>query len=361
MLIILKSTHECNLRCAYCYERSGGYCKVDDGIVKTFDEIVRKIEDRNGPRGKANARIIVHGGEPLLLSNEALDHILSHPFVSSIQTNLTLLTDSHIEMFKEYNICVGTSYDGIFKDEESPHRPKQELVAENLHRLRAAGVKTSAIAVLTKQNATQNRLDLLFKQLVHLTDRVQFSLSCGFDQLDKDYAVDAMMYLFKKSVPLIVMDTHQVQPFNHYMEAACGAAERPSVCSLGGCMGSPILGVMPDGTVKSCVRNEQGNTLGNIFKDTINDILGTTKHAYGDDLNTNIPEECKTCDYWSLCHGGCPAERGEDLTPLMCDVTKACYGYLMSAEVGTDFPIYNFNAVAHQLSNNFKNKGKQHG
>ena len=64
--------------------------------------------------------IIWHGGEPLLWGEDNFREILGFAkknfeginYKSSIQTNISLMSDSYIRLFKEYNVHIGFSLDG---------------------------------------------------------------------------------------------------------------------------------------------------------------------------------------------------------------------------------------------------------
>ena len=58
----------------------------------------------------------VFGGEPLLAPIEHLEEVWKFGFErygkNGIQTNGTLITDQHIDLFKRYNVQIGISVDG---------------------------------------------------------------------------------------------------------------------------------------------------------------------------------------------------------------------------------------------------------
>lgn len=73
-----------------------------DAMIKTLDEEGQEFS--------------VFGGEPLLMKPQDLEKLFSFGFKkhgkSGIQTNGTLITDDHINMFVRYNVHVGLSVDG---------------------------------------------------------------------------------------------------------------------------------------------------------------------------------------------------------------------------------------------------------
>ena len=99
----------CNLSCPYCYEhpmRDAGNFRHKTYSV---EKMLAGLEKEGGP-------FILFGGEPLLTDIDDLETIFKWGFEkyggNGIQTNGTLITDRHIEMFKNYKVHVGISVDG---------------------------------------------------------------------------------------------------------------------------------------------------------------------------------------------------------------------------------------------------------
>src|SRR5262245_63404502 len=96
---------KCNLRCQYCYQNP----KREAGNVNRAYDIQRMkaaITEEGGP-------FILFGGEPLLLPLEDLEELwawgLQQFGGNGVQTNGTLISDAHIELFKRYHVRVGIS------------------------------------------------------------------------------------------------------------------------------------------------------------------------------------------------------------------------------------------------------------
>lgn len=129
-------------------------------------KIKNAIETEGGP-------FALFGGEPLLLPVKDLEDLWSWGFSrygkNNVQTNGTLITDRHIELFRKYRVAVGISIDGpgalndsrwhgtIERTRESTAKTQfaiERLCAENLH--------PGIILTLHRGNATSNKLpDLL--------------------------------------------------------------------------------------------------------------------------------------------------------------------------------------------------------
>jgi len=122
---IFKITSICNLNCSYCYMFNMG----DDSYLrkskimpfeiaeKGLQEIIEYAQ-RNDTK---SAKIVLHGGEPLLAGKEWIEKFISkakeltpdniHVEIA-IQTNGTLLNQEWIEYFNKHDVGVGISIDG---------------------------------------------------------------------------------------------------------------------------------------------------------------------------------------------------------------------------------------------------------
>ena len=98
----------CNISCGYCYQDP----MRDAGNIS---------QKRNWPRvkeqlDKLGREFAVFGGEPLLAPISHLKEVWEYGFekfgANGLQTNGSLITDEHIELFHRYNVRVGISIDG---------------------------------------------------------------------------------------------------------------------------------------------------------------------------------------------------------------------------------------------------------
>jgi uncharacterized protein len=124
------------------------------------------VEQEGGP-------FTLFGGEPLLVPLADLEDLFAWGFErwgrNSIQTNGTLLTDAHIELFARYKVSVGVSMDGpgplndvrwhgsLEKTREATARTQNAI-----ERLCQAGIAPSVIVTLHRGNATEDKLPTLY-------------------------------------------------------------------------------------------------------------------------------------------------------------------------------------------------------
>ena len=118
--MIVKPTHDCNLNCAYCFDRP--LRKKYGKLIMNMDTVKRMVENMNRDQRKCYC-FTWHGGEPLMCGVEWYEKSMEYMYKNldyippfTIQTNGTLLTEEYIAMLTSYKIYIGVSYD--FESEE---------------------------------------------------------------------------------------------------------------------------------------------------------------------------------------------------------------------------------------------------
>ena len=161
--IILRMTNSCNLNCSYCYDKNNHINPQKENIkflnnMNTLVDNIKKILVNKNCRDK----IIFHGGEPLLIDaknyeNLILKLIQFNPYIRfSIQTNGTLLTKEHINVFKKYNVSIGISLDG-YNEEMNKYRIYSngknsfKIIMKKIEILKNEKVKFGLIMSLSKE------------------------------------------------------------------------------------------------------------------------------------------------------------------------------------------------------------------
>jgi len=162
---------KCNIQCQYCYqnpERDARHAQPPYNLEK----IKGTVEKIGGP-------FSLFGGEPLMLPEKDLRDLWSWGLEkygsNEIQTNGTLINDTHIEMFKQYRVHVGISVDG-------PGELNDARWAGTLEQTRQATAKTYAvierlckesippglIVTLNRSNATGDKMPVMYEWFKYL-------------------------------------------------------------------------------------------------------------------------------------------------------------------------------------------------
>lgn len=121
---ILKVHSRCNLACDYCYmyelaDRSA----LSDPLLMTpaiFDHTCQRIREHVRAHDQTDVRIVLHGGEPLLvgapnlvrMADRLREAVAPSQAQVSVQTNGTLLTPRALSLLADARVRVGVSLDG---------------------------------------------------------------------------------------------------------------------------------------------------------------------------------------------------------------------------------------------------------
>ena len=155
----------CNLQCHYCYQNPQ---RDADNVARAYDlkKMQEAVLQEGGP-------FTLFGGEPLLTRAADLEELFRWGYEqfggSGLQTNGSLITDSHIQLFKRYHVRVGISLDGpgTLNDVRWAGSEARTLEAtarsqQAIERLCESGIRPSLIVTLHRQNAARDRLPILY-------------------------------------------------------------------------------------------------------------------------------------------------------------------------------------------------------
>lgn len=302
----------CNLRCSYCYQNE----QRERGESTTANDarILKAIERLPGP-------VAIFGGEPLLISLPRLENLLQSIFAArggcAIQTNGTLLSQRHIDLFKKYNVAVGVSFDGPRL--LNRHRPSNsggsgqktgKQTQDAIDLLLENGLLTAVIVTLTNANTTVEARAELIEWIRGLIDRgcrsfrihlleVEPGVSRGEIAPDANDLLMTLLELYELecSLGFNVFDL-----FREIRNLLLGDDSNAS-CVWRACdpySTEAVTGVESDGAVTNC-----GRTL----KLGVN-YLKTAKPSYARYIalyQTSTDEGgCKDCRFFLACKGYCP-------------------------------------------------------
>lgn len=351
-------TMACNLGCTYCYEEPDRH-HSKESIKKGYnvDAIISRLEKWH----ESNPNIVpgFHGGEPLLIDIDDMrvilewidDHYDLSKNSSHIQTNGTRLTEEHVELFNQYNVHVGISFDGPgdlnnLRRARSEKQEEGDITEEmsnetrkSIERLIESDVSLGVIIVLTDQNAgTQEKYEQLHEFMDYLNkngvsghfnpaipyEDVQVDVSLNPEQLKEVYL--ATWEWMKEK------DYRKWDPMKQYQNNLLGLKLGNCVnqkCDVFNAKGAEIAKGNGEesgcgktwGAVGDGVSFLQGGSTGNEFEES--------KERY--QMLKQVPQEeggCNGCRYWKFCYGGCPASGGEydyRNKTLWCEAKYALY------------------------------------
>lgn len=205
---LIKPTHECNMRCKYCFAEKYGYEKslLDINILKRYIELLaQKYKYIN---------IVWHGGEPLIVPLNYYQEIydfckkFDSKFIFALQTNGTLLNDENIEFFKKNNTSIGLSFDGLTNDVT---RSCSQRIIKNIKLLQSNGLYPGAILVVNQNNVNNLIGEYEYFKSLNLGMKMNPMFNDGaarkndFFNLNPDEYVEQFTKFFKYWVLILVV------------------------------------------------------------------------------------------------------------------------------------------------------------
>lgn len=321
LTIIIRPTNNCNADCVYCSSYNPRKANGQMAI-EMLDEIFHKIHSYIEKTAIENLCLLWHGGEPLLAGKEFYASAWEIPqewdnvkVKHLIQTNLLLVDQDWLSLFKKYDVGIGTSADPIenirvYKNGQEQYNDwidKLLMVSRNGMNV---GIVFTATAVHLKQI---ERLHYFFKNIQLLAGK-----SIGF-KVNPLYAAGKMMADPISNLSLSPQAygeflaglwdlwerdrrPYPLSPFREWLEPGKLSCEFSGKCQ------ENFLAIDQEGNVFNCARFADSNiSFGNLLNDDMEDILQHKARLELVKRQTRLQtSDCAGCGIWSICHGGCP-------------------------------------------------------
>ena len=322
----LHISHDCNLRCKYCFASTGDFGKGRKLMpVETGKKAIDFLLTHSGNRH--NLELDFFGGEPLMnwdAVKEIVDYARSKEeeynkkFRFTVTTNGVLLDDENIDYINKEMKNVVLSLDGRKCVNDNMRltingKGSYDIFVPKFQKLVEKRLKGDNKEYYARGTFTKNNLDFA-EDVYHIADDL------GFDQLSVEpviadpsepYAITeedlpAIFAEYEKLAVEMIRRKKEGRCFNffHFMidldQGPC-AIKRLRGC---GC-GNEYVSVTPDGDIYPChqfVGNDEWK-MGNLDDETL-DIEMKDKFACS---NIYTKEGCKDCWCKFYCSGGCNA------------------------------------------------------
>ena len=318
LIAIVKPTHDCNLRCKYCYLED----EAERGMMdeKTQTNTMIQVSEASGK----DAHFIWHGGEPLLAGLDFFKKAatISHKLrkqnchiSNSIQSNGTLVTEELLDFIEqEKDFHLGFSLDGpeavnnktrVYANGKGAF--KDIFQGIRMAKNRKAFVGSGAIAVINKHNLphldkiynffNQERIGL---KLNHIIDTTAPALGIS----PVEYAI-AMNHLFDRWIE--DYQAIEIDPFSQIIGNFLTG--KPSGCNYSNSCQENFISIGPRGDIYPCGRFDglKEYRMGNINESNgLEKALKSNVRKRLKDRKLEILAICSDCKYVPICNGGCP-------------------------------------------------------
>lgn len=340
--LLVKPTNKCNLNCKYCYNKY--YENEKDMTIEDIEKIIEMAVETD-----KDILWIWHGGEPLLMGKDfyiETTKLLHDKGIKriSMQTNGTLIDKEYIEFFKENNISISLSFDGLNNE---INRSNTIEVKKAIELLNENEFEFSIIQVVNKDNFRNLVEDYYgFKEL----GIKAYHMNLIFDSKDKntlgvDYLKD-YLNSFKDLLNTWVHDSSPIfiRNFGEFISYMLGGSEY--MCSRTGKCSNSWFGINPNGSLYPCDRWVDF-PYGNI-KDfnSFEEVRHTERFLDFKSINDTRKIECKKCDIYEVCKGGCPVNAildngGLHPNKVRCNYIKGETSIIFNAIKNIDYNIEN--------------------
>jgi len=317
--MLVPSTN-CPAACSYCFGPL-----IDNPIMsqETLKKSIIWIADYCRKEEIRVLDIVIHGGEPLTVGYSFYKNLfnLLHENLGfipeksiGIQSNLWLIDEIIIDLFKEMDVSIGTSIDGpkeICNAQRGDNYYEKTMRGVNL--LRAKGINPGYICTFTTQSADY------YKKILN------FFLKCEADVVIHG-CVPPLSKKFK-SPYLLLTPEHYLKIitniWNEYKDLLENnkplristidslyysvIKKKPSICTFMNCLGR-FFAISPDGSIYPCQRFVASDfVMGNVYQMPDQEKLRKSKVWKSfEERQKKIEEICGTCIHYHYCHGGCP-------------------------------------------------------
>lgn len=327
MIAVLKPTYLCNLRCTYCYLPESQKVKLHRWSLsfakKVIDNLFAYINKQ-----QQSLTIIWHGGEPLLWGETNFKSILEYisqlkdqtecKIRNIIQTNLTLINDTYLEIFSKHDVKVSFSIDGPLHINDKTRlncdgQGTYNTILRKIELCKSHNTKLSCVVVgnknhighikdlyswISRLGISNFKFNPIFNNGEHSFDSIGISAD--------EYA-DMLIELFE----LWFNDYDSTFSESNLTEICSNiATRRPRACHFKSNCQEIVIAISPEGEVCPCGRfceDSDKYSYGNLNKSSLDNILQkrdkTPLFNRSYILQNN---ECFDCNFWDICHGGCP-------------------------------------------------------
>jgi radical SAM additional 4Fe4S-binding domain len=332
----LNISHNCNLKCRYCYGHQGDYGETRTLMTK---EVAKKCIDywfENINKSKKRFNVTFFGGEPLMNQEvlffaveyiNSLMQLIGASAKYTVTTNGTILNNRIIKLFKDNEFEFMISVDGL----EQIHNRNRPYVSgkksfkdikDNIELLRNNFKSLTANMVVTKEDIPfmQESVESLWEMGI---SNVNISLCCDenvqYDYDDYEVWHKQIQNLCEITYNNIINGKDRLVNNLTEVVRSIHAKKKEVSCSL---FINGVFVFSPVGNIYRCYRyvGSEKHKVANIFDEQIS--FSQQKQA------KVVIEKCTKCWAQLLCKDGCPYEHemfsGDANTPdyYWCNKTK---------------------------------------
>jgi uncharacterized protein len=356
--VILLPTSECNVACEYCFEHKEPH-RLSSALLPL---LTRRLLDHLENEGIEQCEIYWQGGEAMLMgpawfsnAGDLMDRAAAkrgRRFSHYLQTNLISYSPAWDDVIcRMFNGSLGTSMDypnvhrKLFKGGAEAYT---RVWTVRLREAQNAGIKVGVIAVL-HQASLEVGPERFYQYYTEELGVDDFQVNTPFTggpakeaeakanfQLDPAELANFLAGLFDIWIKYGYASGVSLGPFDALIHHFTGAPARLPCIWKENCS-NQFISVDSKGTVAQCdcwVTSYPESFFGNIFREP--DLTRMLRESPARREFVERPkhlvehEDCLSCRYLSICHGGCPVRTYSALGTILakdpyCEVYKAVF------------------------------------
>lgn len=320
--VILSVTDECNLSCEYCFascnKRAVDVKVVNEQFEKEIPAYVKVIKEVCVENEYNKTQVIFHGGEPLLISIQNYEKLISQLVEYDIdyvmQSNGTIMNDDIYNFLIKYGIRIGISLDGPQNIHDALRLTKTgngsfESIMKTIDFLQNKNYKFSCLATITKHSIGKEKAiyDFFNEKRISFDFNPVFSVMEGGEQ---DYLIDQNAYasfvIKMFDIWFNSEDNLMIVKFYNIINALVKNGKMLKKCDCTDNCSVFFVAVDNKGDLYNCSRfvGYEDYKLSNINDTDFSVSFGLPGISQ---RSINLKKGlCKKCEIWDLCHGGCP-------------------------------------------------------
>jgi len=327
-VLIKPAGPDCNLACTYCFYRGKSALYPQTSRHRMSDETLRELVRKYMNHCDEQAPFAWQGGEPTLMGLDFFKRAVHYQQLygrpgqmvsNSLQTNAMVLDTAWARFLRQYKFLVGVSIDGPAEVHDAYRvtpggKPSHARVIQALGTLLEQQVEVNILAMVTPANV--ERPAETYEYLLSLgVDFLQFIPLAepdpgGEGLLDFSISPEAYGRFLCETFDLWAADKPRAAYVRMYddMLAVVMGHQHPT-CMFGPECGLYVV-VEHNGDLYACdFFVEPQWRYGNIRHIELSDVPRLEAYQRFRRRKTEGLEECRQCEWFSLCHGGCPKYR----------------------------------------------------
>ncbi|MDZ7371645.1 MAG: anaerobic sulfatase maturase [candidate division KSB1 bacterium] len=321
----------CNLACRYCFYLGKNISHKRNLPMRMSEETLRSLVKQMMRQGEREVSFCWQGGEPTLMGIEFYERAVEYQIRfgrpgqvvgNSLQTNGVLIDRDWALFLRDARFLVGLSIDGPQHIHDRYRVSKGQgswaSVMKALETLMRYEVPVNVLTVVNDYSVNfadeiysfHKQNGLTYMQFIPCVERRRDD-----PQEYASFTVPAEAYgrFLCRLFDLWWDDFQDGKPTTiirwfDSVAANCAGLEPPE-CTLQTECGSYLV-AEHNGDVFSCdFFVDSGHYLGNLHKTPLFDLLNSPQQKSFGAAKVDLPSECRSCNWFYLCKGGCPKDR----------------------------------------------------